>query len=99
MWGKIISLAHEKRLFGLHALCGDLSEFELKDKELYAYTEKSGFLNNFMNLEYDKVMQDLINELKFDIKVKVVQKVRQKTREEIIKERLIQVFGEKMIFE
>ena len=91
--------AYEKRYYALHALCGDLNDFERQDDLIKVGTYKPGLADTFTKFGYDKLVQECINELGLNVRIELVQKKVIKTKEQIIKERLIAIFGKQIIFE
>ena len=91
--------AYEKRYYALHALYGDLNDFERQDDLIKVGTYKPGLADTFTKFGYDKLVQECINELGLNVRIELVQKKVIKTKEQIIKERLIAIFGKQIIFE
>ena len=94
-----MSCAYDKQYYALHALCGDLSDFEKEGNILRVGTYKPGLAETYKKLGYNKIMQECVEDLGLDVVVDIIQKKVIKTKEQLIKERLIAIFGKQIIFE
>ena len=99
IWGRLMSCVYDKQYYALHALCGDLKEFEREGNVLKVSTYKPGLAETYKKLGYNELMQECARDLGLDIVVELVQKMVVKTKEEIIREKLISIFGNKIIFD
>lgn len=90
---------YEKQYYAIHALCGDLNDFEKEGNILRVGTFKPGLAETYKKLGYREIIQECAEELGIDVKVEIIQKQVVKTKEQIVKERLTAIFGKEIIFE